>query len=284
MLDYLSLDNGEKIAYRKRNGGSQILVLIHGNMASSLHWDTLMESLSPELTIYAFDLRGFGHSSYKHSFDSISELSRDIEECIQILDLKDVVVAGWSLGGPVVMDLCLHDIENRIRACILICSASTKGFPYFSNTHNRLVKKKKDLETDTAVRTLHFLQRSNNLFGIRSIWDNSIYTTNKPEPIRYLNYLNATAQQRNIVDANFALHNFYISDKIPEINVPVSIIYGENDRVVSKSMTQQIIDDFGAKASVFPFENSGHSPMTDELDKLTSVIESISLAQKKEAL
>ncbi|WP_442870594.1 alpha/beta fold hydrolase [Clostridium sp. Cult1] len=32
--------------------------MVHGNLASSKHFDTLMESLPKEYTVYAIDMRG----------------------------------------------------------------------------------------------------------------------------------------------------------------------------------------------------------------------------------
>ena len=48
----------------KREGGEKIVILVHGNMTSSKHWDVLIESLDPKYKVYALDLRGFGESSY----------------------------------------------------------------------------------------------------------------------------------------------------------------------------------------------------------------------------
>ena len=70
----------EVIAYRIREGGTIPVLMLHGNMSSSIHWDLLMEKLPPKYTLYAPDIRGFGHSSYNHSFNSLSELADDIIE------------------------------------------------------------------------------------------------------------------------------------------------------------------------------------------------------------
>lgn len=52
-LPTVALENGEIIAYRHRPGtGDKTIVLIHGNMTSSLHWDMVMEALDEKYTIY----------------------------------------------------------------------------------------------------------------------------------------------------------------------------------------------------------------------------------------
>ena len=63
-LQKVTLANNEQIAYRERDGGEKIVILVHGNMTSSKHWDVLMDALDPKYKVYALDLRGFGESSY----------------------------------------------------------------------------------------------------------------------------------------------------------------------------------------------------------------------------
>lgn len=43
-LHYVELGNGETMAYREREGGTRPLVLVHGNMTSSVHWDVFYGS------------------------------------------------------------------------------------------------------------------------------------------------------------------------------------------------------------------------------------------------
>lgn len=63
-LKKVVLQNNEQIAYRERDGGDKIVVLVHGNMTSSKHWDVLIDNMDPKYKIYALDMRGFGESTY----------------------------------------------------------------------------------------------------------------------------------------------------------------------------------------------------------------------------
>ncbi len=49
-LQKVTLSNQETIAYRERPGGKQTIILVHGNMTSSKHWDVLMDALDPKYT------------------------------------------------------------------------------------------------------------------------------------------------------------------------------------------------------------------------------------------
>lgn len=42
-LQQQALANGETITYRQRPGGNELIVLVHGNMTSSKHWDLFID-------------------------------------------------------------------------------------------------------------------------------------------------------------------------------------------------------------------------------------------------
>lgn len=276
-LEKLALENGETLAYRKREGdgtSEKTIVLIHGNTSSSIYWDTLMESLDGKYTIYAVDLRGFGDSSYECPAQRIEDYSHDVEEWLERLDLKHVTVVGWSMGGAVAMDMCIDNVGERIESCVLISSASTRGYPFFLQGNQRFAKTYDEIKGDPFLtKSFEAMLMMNNVMGIQVILDQMLYTHRKPDNGRYGHYIRAVLQQRNIADVYYALHTFNIVDEIDEIHVPILVIYGDRDYVVSKEMTEEIITDFGDKAQVLQLKDCGHAPMVDQLQLLTEAIE-----------
>lgn len=99
VLKKVLLSNGETIAYRERAGGDELIILVHGNMTSSKHWDVLMEELDGRFTILSPDLRGFGQSSYNKRVSHIRDFSEDLNLWVDALGLKDFTLVGWSTGG-----------------------------------------------------------------------------------------------------------------------------------------------------------------------------------------
>ena len=99
----VQLTNGETIAYREREGGEKKVLLIHGNMTSSKHWDLVLDNMAEEFKLYALDLRGFGNSSYNQLITSIKDFSDDVKLFVDEIGLKDFAIVGWSTGGAVAM-------------------------------------------------------------------------------------------------------------------------------------------------------------------------------------
>ncbi|MFC7685076.1 alpha/beta fold hydrolase [Ureibacillus sp. GCM10028918] len=288
-LKVVNLPNGETLSYRVRSGGEKLLLLIHGNMTSSKHWDVLMESLSPEYTIIAPDLRGFGNSTYHKRVQHIRDFSADIKSFIDLLSLKDFSMAGWSTGGAIAMQFCI-DYPEYCNKIILLASASTRGYPFYKTKDDGSVDLShrfttiEEIEADKG-RTLPMqaLYDSKNREGLRAVWNAAIYTHNQPEENRYEDYIDDMLTQRNLADIYHVLNTFNISHldneaakgtgEVDKINVPVLILYGERDYVVPLQMTNEIIEDFGGRAKAVKLVNCGHSPLIDDLKQLTDHIE-----------
>ncbi len=99
MKKSIVLANGETYAFREQGGGARTLVLIHGNLSSSLYYQPLLERLPADLHVVAPDLRGFGDSSYGTPVRSLAELAEDVRLFLDALKIEKAAVCGWSLGG-----------------------------------------------------------------------------------------------------------------------------------------------------------------------------------------
>jgi non-heme chloroperoxidase len=100
--DYLETRDGAKIYYQDQGEGQPIL-LVHGWMCSSKFWQKNVPELANQFRVVTIDLRGHGNSSKVLTGHSVGQYARDVREVIEHLMLQDVVLVGWSLGGPVVL-------------------------------------------------------------------------------------------------------------------------------------------------------------------------------------
>ncbi|SDN11172.1 Pimeloyl-ACP methyl ester carboxylesterase [Psychrobacillus sp. OK028] len=288
-LPKISLSNGEEIAYRVRPGGEEIIVLVHGNMTSSMHWDVLIDKLDPRFTIYAVDLRGFGESTYHKRIQGIKDFSDDLSEVIVALNLQKFYLIGWSTGGAICMQY-VADHPARCEKLVLLASASTRGYPFYGLQEdgtpdlNRRLKTIEDVEEDpNKTLIVQGLYDTANKEGLKAIWNAAIYSHKQPADDAYDNYLDDMLTQRNLADVYHALNTFNISgtnngltegtDKAKDITIPVLILRGDRDYVVSEQMTQEIVADLGDNATYIPLIDCGHSPLIDDLEQLTNRIE-----------
>ncbi len=283
----LNLSNGETLSYREAGRGEKKMVLVHGNMSSSVHWQLVMEALEDDYHILAPDLRGFGDSSYHQRFDSLRELADDLRDFVTQLGLHSFYLVGWSTGGGVALELAA-DMPGSVKKVILLDSVPPTGYPMFKRDaqgkpdYTQPLTTKEEIAADPVqVAPVLHAYETNNRAVLRAIWDAAIYNMNKPSEEDYELYLDAIFKQRNLVDIDYSLLTFNMtssptasapgSGRLALIQCPVTILQGDKDLVVPLAWAQaahQLIP--GSK--LIRFEGAGHSVITDDLPLLVETL------------
>lgn len=284
----VELPNGETIAYQEREGGEKKVLLIHGNMTSSKHWDLVLENMDQGFKLFAIDLRGFGQSSYHNKIRSIKDFSEDVKGFVENIGLTDFSLIGWSTGGAVGMQF-VADYPGCCEKLVLLASASTRGYPFYgtnvfgqSDPKNRLTTYK-EIQADagkTIAMQHAYDTKCNSL--LKTVWNTLIYTKNQPSEERYDEYVEDMYTQRNLAEVYHALNMFNLSEKhngltegnglVKNIKLPVLILRGDRDQVITREMTKEIVEDIGNVAKFIELKDCGHSPLVDDLDQLLQVI------------
>ena len=103
------------------------IVLVHGNVSSSLFWQEIMLQLPADLPVYAIDLRGFGDSETApvDATRGLRDFSDDVAATIDELGLGAVHLVGWSMGGGVAMQYAL---DHPVLSLTLQAPVSPYGF------------------------------------------------------------------------------------------------------------------------------------------------------------
>lgn len=284
-MEKIQLGNGESIAYAwygsRAKEGQAPLLLVHGNMTSSVHFDLLIEAMGDYWPILAVDLRGFGQSTYLTPIDHLKDFASDILELLETLAVESCIALGWSTGGGVVMEMAIMN-PKRIKQLIFMESVGTMGYPIYEKDPSFQPDINKPLMTKEAiahdpVQVIPILQAYANKdkATLKMIWDASIYTGKKPEADRYEKYLEDMLTQRNLVDVDYALTRFNISDEhngvvagsneAHKIQCPILMFQGNHDLVVPEAMGDTIIHAFGDRIRLVKGD-FGHSPMMDQID------------------
>lgn len=294
-LKTVDLPNGETYGYREREGGEVPVLLVHGNMTSSKHWDVLMEAMAPEYRIYAVDMRGFGASTYNQRITGLKDFSEDMKLFVDALELPPFHLAGWSTGGGVAMQFAA-DYPEQVKSLILLASASTRGYPFYTlDEQGQLTKRLTTIEEVEAdpVKTLPvtIAYANRDKAFLRQLWNMLIYTKRQPGEARYEEYLDDMLTQRNLPDIYQALNVFNISHHangltagtgdVGKIVAQALVLYGEHDQVVVKSMTDELVADLGGRAEAVMLEGCGHSPLIDDLAQLVVKMEQFLQKQEK---
>ncbi|WP_025852437.1 alpha/beta fold hydrolase [Paenibacillus ehimensis] len=289
----IHLSNGETMAYRLRRGAGtatgRTLLLVHGNMTSSVHWDLFMESFDPSHTLIAVDLRGFGASTYHVPVRSIADFSADLRLFVDGLNLTSFTLMGWSMGGGVAMQFAASH-PQYVETLILLASMSTRGYPCCAEEKDpqsgrvrarRLRTRAEIAEMDKTKLVQRAYNHRDKAF-LRNLWNRQVYVIQEPDEVRYETYLNDMLTQKNLLDVYDAMNRFNMSVKDHEAGsgsgdaarllMPTLVLWGSRDNVVTRQMTEELIEDLGERIVYRELDHTGHSPIVDNLALLCQVV------------
>jgi esterase len=112
--------NGLRLRYRDWGGDGQPLLALHGAAAHAHWWDPVAPYLTGRLRVLALDWRGHGRSAWPRLPTYRSEdFATDLETVIARLGLRDVIVAGHSMGGHCAMAFAGWHPDRLARLVIL---------------------------------------------------------------------------------------------------------------------------------------------------------------------
>ena len=99
-------------------GDGRPVVLIHGWPLSHVSWSAQTEALADAgYRVVAYDRRGFGKSDPGDSYD-YDALSDDVANVIDDLDLTDVTLVGYSMGGGEVARYVARHGEDKLHSVV----------------------------------------------------------------------------------------------------------------------------------------------------------------------
>lgn len=99
-------------------------VLVHGLPGTAYDWRPLIAALvERRFRVIAYDRVGFGHSDPRPDDEyTLAADARDLLALLDVEDLRNATIVGWSFGGVTAMTAALEDPE-RIARLVLIGSA-----------------------------------------------------------------------------------------------------------------------------------------------------------------
>jgi pimeloyl-ACP methyl ester carboxylesterase len=110
---------------RQGSGEAATAVFLHTGISDKRSWQEVLDLLSPEMEVVAYDRRGFGTTTYR------TEAHDQMVDLLAVLDalaLGRVVLVGNSRGGQIALDFTLTYPE-RVGALVLVAPAISGAPP-----------------------------------------------------------------------------------------------------------------------------------------------------------
>lgn len=280
--------HGEMLYYLEAGASENPpLILVHGNMSSSLHYLPIIDKLATSHHVYALDLRGFGDSTYHTPITTLKDFADDLFFFMDALSVPKASLVGWSTGGGVVLEFAVK-YAPMVEKIVLLESASVMGYPIYKKDENmqpiltEIYPSKEEMATDVMqVASAVAAMENHDVAYMKAVWEAAIYNVKVPEEDTLMNNLNESLKQRNLVDVDWALMTFNMTDQdnglvagdhtVDQITAPILNVWGEKDLVIPKVMFDQNVKYLTTAKHVILPEGS-HSPITDDPDGLAMTI------------
>ncbi|MBP0726608.1 alpha/beta hydrolase [Bacillus sp. RG28] len=257
MGHYIKVEKGVTLFVEDLGKGDPV-VFIHGWPLNNEMFEYQKNQLINKNYRYiGIDLRGFGKSDHPFNGYTYDRMADDIRVVITKLKLKKITLAGFSMGGAIVIRYMARHQGYKVKKLLLISSAAPQftkqpDFPY-GFTKEEVTKLIKNIYQNRP-KTL-------NEFGERFFLD----------PIddqfrMWFNDLCLSASSHGTAFSAKALRDENVQNDLSKIKVPTAIFHGLQDDIVPYQRVFQLKD--GIKNSdITGFEQSGHGVFFEELEK-----------------
>ncbi len=252
--------------YYEDLGTGKPIVFIHGWPLSGSMWEYQVVPLTAQgFRCITYDRRGFGRSDQPFSGYDYDTMAGDLKELMDKLNLEDVMLVGFSMGGGEVAKYFTHYGNVHVSKVVLVSCVT----PYMLKTPDNPegVPQEQFEQMGEGIKEDRpgFMQDFNKTFY-------GVSLMNHPVSDAFL----ANAFTR-VMDASpiatlkcaeaFAFTDF--RNEVANINVPTLVIHGDADKTVPIKATGEQSAKLIKDSKLIVYEGSPHGLWFTDKEKLT---------------
>lgn len=216
--------------YYEDYGSGRPVVLIHGWPLSGRSWEKQVPALVDDgYRVVVYDRRGFGASSQPWEGYDYDTFAADLHALMQHLDLADVALVGFSMGGGEVARYVGRYGTDRVTSAVFAGAVP----PYLYKTGDNpdggiddatLASFHNGIRTDRVAFVDQFVT---NFFAVRG------RTDLVSEPLRQANVaIAAAASPKGTLDCTTAFSKTDFRQDLQAFTIPTLVIHGDSDAIV----------------------------------------------------
>lgn len=241
---------GMRVHYTDEGSG-EVVVLIHGTAASLHTWQGWMTRLKNDFRVIRVDLPAFGLTGPSPDRDySIDNYVRFLEQFFAALKIKQVSLAGNSLGGQIAWHYAAAHSDD-VNKLILIDSA---GLPRIG-----------EIPMPIRLARMPVIGKIGRYFTPRFLIRNSLkevyFDRSKVTPDlvdRYFTMSLRAGNRQAFIDRSAQLTND-TGEGLEKIKVPTLVLWGRYDQWIPVEQAENFKKRLAAP-QVIIYENAGHIP------------------------
>lgn len=247
-----------------------VLVLLHGFPGDAVAWQKVMPQIT-SLPIVAFDLLGNGSSEHPCPADtSVWGHADVINLALRELELQQIVLVGYGLGGGIAQILATRLMPERVKGLVLIDSAAFQ-FSFNENWPLLDMTKRQELEASQHIQVSELEQMLRTTLpqgaaNPAAISEATLDRYMKPwlsEEGKELLF----QQIKNLVPSYVNA----VSSDLASLEYPTLVIWGEKDRIFPLKIGQMLQHQL-PRAKLVTIPDAGHLILDEAPEKVGVLI------------
>jgi len=259
-------NNSINIFYQEYGTGKPV-IFIHGWPLNHEMWEyQLAELPKHNLRCIAYDRRGFGKSDRPWESYDYDTLANDLNELIKQLNLSEVTLVGFSMGGGEVARYLAKFGTNKIAKAVFISSVT----PFRLKTDDN----PDGTDKQTFDETIHKIEedRPSFLIGFSETFygvEEQKQTVSKAM-LNWNQMLCLMSSSKATVDCVRSFSETDFREDIKKIAIPVLIIHGDADKTVPIKASGDKTAAMLPHAKYIVYKNAPHGLFITEKEKLNA--------------
>lgn len=249
-------------------GTGKPVVLIHGWPVSHEMWEYQVNALvNAGYRCIAYDRRGFGQSDRPWRSYDYDTLASDLHEVITALNLNDITLVGFSMGGGEVVRYLGKYGSSRVSKAVLISSV----VPLLSKTEDH----EEGVPPEVFDGMIAGLQNDRPAFlagfGKQFFSVNEQSNSVSQEIQNWMHQLAIVASPRATTECVRSFSETNFRTDLSVITIPVMIIHGDDDKIVPINTTSEVTSSLLPNSEYHVIEGASHGVFfthKDEVNKL----------------
>ncbi len=203
-------------------GSGPALLLLHGFSLDHTMWKNQINDLEKKYRIIVPDLRGSGLTGNSSEEVTLPMIADDMSAFIDALNITSVAIAGFSMGGYILLEMLL-------RNPLPICAAAFISTRSAADSIENKQKREEQMIAIINEGSKRFAKNfSPELFG-------SYFIKKNPKYLKKVESIISSQNSKNIAKLLNAIRiRQDYTARLHEINIPCAVIGGIEDRLIPK--------------------------------------------------
>ncbi len=263
-------ENGSPVElYYEDQGAGTPVVLVHGWPLSRRSWENQVPALiEAGHRVVTYDRRGFGRSSQPWDGYDYDTFTSDLDALLVHLDVRDVTLVGFSMGGGEVVRYIGTYGTDRIARAVL--ASAVPPFLY-----------KSDDNPDGGLDDATILEFQNGVRGDRLAFLDGFTTqffsagdtlTVSEVQRTYARDIAAFASPKGTLDCISAFGYTDFRDDVAKVTVPTLVIHGDSDAIVPFEVSGKRSAELIPGATLVVIEGGPHGINASHAEQFNSAL------------